>query len=652
MKLNAIGEWCAGIGGTTVSYGGKPIASPAGGANWMDVDHIVYQVCTAMGKPRAAKKAPTFKEYQAQMRRLHGTHPERRIGTTGPRFGASESCKVERYNVRTGVKDTLFPHGANFIEANGGIAAVWFGTNDPNTVGITLSDGRRFPAAGLGTVGPDGAVAIKDDYQSAGPWTVHEQHGSSWRLFDQDAFGINLLGNGRAVFAGTGVGWVGKNMPAPTVLPGAAWWLRVIEIAGAWWSLYQREDGSLVLHPFGATVGYRLAPPKSLTYRPDIVVLNGTTVRVVWASREDEGPDVQHVLDVNTADPRIELLAAAPPPPPPPPPPPEKPMYRQESDVLPYMQQRWRELDVAGQIQPIKDEFGVTDNRGMERLRDVDRGSHDRAEEKFRAIQAPAFFRIVGELYWQKGFKDVGLGRKTGGTRWEDKATDIIVLKPLNGDGKVRLVDAINGAGYPEAAPTWGVIEDNPERTWVEPPRVEGPIEPPPFGGETHRYIGGGNDTGTCDQCGQPKFSPIHLVPEGMLPHEPWQGEDGIGDCDLCFQPVDAPIHNTTEPDEPDEPEEPTVEKHDFVGSATAKFCAECGKPRTDPIHQKDIPGGTVVDMSETNDLLRQVVDELKGLRADVVKSGKTLTEQLLSALPTILALLAKRTPAKKGGGK
>jgi hypothetical protein len=292
MKLNSRGERCGGVGGTTVTYEGRPIASPAGGANWMDDDHIVYQVCDAAG------------------------------------------CRVERYNVRTGAKDVpeaftvpspdgkRIPFGANFIEAGGGLAAVWFGTSDPNSAGITLSDGRRFPIAGLGTVSPDGAVAIKDDYQSSGPWHVHERDGSSWLLSAGDAFAINLLGSRRALFAGP-AGWTGINIPTPKVLPGPAWWMRAIEIAGEWWVLYQHEDGSLVLHPFTSTLGYRLAPAGSLTYRPDIVVLHDKLVRVVWASREDEGTDVQHVVDHDITTIRVELATPVVVPPPPPPPPPD-----------------------------------------------------------------------------------------------------------------------------------------------------------------------------------------------------------------------------------------------------------------------------------------------------------------------------------------
>jgi hypothetical protein len=62
----------------------------------------------------------------------------------------------------------------------------------------------------------------------------------------------------------------------------------------------------------------------------------------------------------------------------------------------------------------------------------------------------------------------------------------------------------------------------------------------------THRYQGGGNDTGTCDVagCGKSRQEAVHAVPEGQVQgHEPWQGEDGIGPCDLCGREVGDAFH-------------------------------------------------------------------------------------------------------------
>jgi hypothetical protein len=121
-------------------------------------------------------------------------------------------------------------------------------------------------------------------------------------------------------------------------------------------------------------------------------------------------------------------------------------------------------------------------------------------------------------------------------------AYDILEVKDEH-----RLFDCLTGDL--QGIVTWGetTYHNDPQgRPWLAPIAPDGAPTPPT--GNTHRYVGGGNDTGTCDQCGQPRVSDIHRVPEGKVPHQAWLGEDGIGTCDLCFQPVEAPIHGSTAP--------------------------------------------------------------------------------------------------------
>jgi hypothetical protein len=45
-KLNAHGEWCAGLAGGTASAIGHVLAAPAGQTSWINDDHVVYNHCT------------------------------------------------------------------------------------------------------------------------------------------------------------------------------------------------------------------------------------------------------------------------------------------------------------------------------------------------------------------------------------------------------------------------------------------------------------------------------------------------------------------------------------------------------------------------------------------------------------------------------
>lgn len=234
------------------------------------------------------------------------------------------------------------------------------------------------------------------------------------------------------------------------------------------------------------------------------------------------------------------------------PPPVETRMYRSQDQVFPYIQRRWAELGVPQKVEAVKAETGIPTDRDMTDLRiagengnSAAKAKHDDAEAKFRAAQVPYFFQAISELYWLQGMHDIGLGRKTSGTNWEGKATDIIVMKPMLAsgaivDGQVQQIDAVSGNGYPEAHPSWGVIDFNPDRTWVEPPAVSGGV---PVPSTTHRYDGGGNDTGTCDTCGQSRFHAVHATPQSKVAHVYDGGEQDTGLCDICQLGPNDPRH-------------------------------------------------------------------------------------------------------------
>lgn len=143
----------------------------------------------------------------------------------------------------------------------------------------------------------------------------------------------------------------------------------------------------------------------------------------------------------------------------------------------------------------------------------------------------------------------------------------------LRPDGKFEIYDAISGI---DGGATWdfaGVFDQGENGFWS---RANGT---PDIEIETHRYIGGGNDTGDCDQCHRPKGDRVHAVPEGKVKHQPWQGEDGKGDCDLCMKPVSDSIHSVVfEP-----PTRPGIDANGVLRDPKAFFLSLAGVREGDP---------------------------------------------------------------------
>ena len=67
-------------------------------------------------------------------------------------------------------------------------------------------------------------------------------------------------------------------------------------------------------------------------------------------------------------------------------------------------------------------------------------------------------------------------------------------------------------------------------------------LEAPPVN-EAHKYIGGDNDTGICDQCGRPRTDPVHEIHPPTVRHAYDGGGQDTGLCDICHMPKDDPIH-------------------------------------------------------------------------------------------------------------
>lgn len=291
----------------------------------------------------------------------------------------------------------------------------------------------------------------------------------------------------------------------------------------------------------------------------------------------------------------------------------------------------------------VPDQSGFVRSFLASRLRKLGSMDETRANS-FAAVKACVIELRKTDARW-------GLLEKTAGDNVDGFAADI-ALYDL-GDGTAQVVDIVSdaegagpqGKGDGTPSPGWSVKDIRPISQWRAPAGSSGPV------GDTHLYIGGGNDTNLCDVCGKPRTDAVHAIPQAKVKHPYDGGEQDTGLCDICQQPPSAALHHT----QIDPPKEDPVERHEFVGAAAAKFCSDCGQGREAAVHQKIVrePGPVNVDLTETNDLLRALLAsnktqeaKLDALREAVAKGTKDLTGDLMQALPGILArLLAGRKP-------
>ena len=331
-------------------------------------------------------------------------------------------------------------------------------------------------------------------------------------------------------------GWDGVEIRHLRVTPLGTWQGAPVPIRmgdGTPWLLFQTNT-DLRIHPWGSTQGYVIRTGEDRNFNPDAMGLGENLIRFAWQDAQGAGSTRDFLL----SEPREDVsFGAAPPIIIRPPLPQELPMYRDgQRDILPYLVFRWNELGIPAATLALSAR-GVTD------------------EEEYKAIQIPAFIQIVGELHHEQGMMDVGLSTKRSGNNWQGFATDVITLKPINGNGQpiagnFTLVDALVSAGSADCVPTWHVLGPNtdPARPWAAPPIPAEDIPQPDPVDATHRYDGGGNDTGTCDVCGQPRADVVHATPASKVPHFYDGGEQDTGECDVCGKTSTDPIHRGVGP--------------------------------------------------------------------------------------------------------
>ena len=120
----------------------------------------------------------------------------------------------------------------------------------------------------------------------------------------------------------------------------------------------------------------------------------------------------------------------------------------------------------------------------------------------------------------------------------------------LRPDGLMEIIDVIaNGKAFWDRAHTKTPTKQGTNGWWMAAPDPGDDEEPVPDA--THTYLGGGNDTGTCDECGKRRDDPVHDTPASTRPHAYDGGEQDTGVCDVCGFPKSGLLHNLTPPIDP-----------------------------------------------------------------------------------------------------
>jgi hypothetical protein len=283
--FNARGDVLAGIGTAPITINGEAI-NVGGRGGWLDLETVVYNRRSLVG-----------------------------VAGDGDASGelAAEVWDVVTHR-RNAAPVVVLPGGANVTDGGGGVWAAW------NATGLYVSTGVHLPAAGAGTVGPDGAVAYCPDYQDGRGVDVREVVGDVWRLTDGVAYDVQLLGARRAVWTERQVVRVaGLPEPAPAIRD--AFRPRVAWLAGVPWVCYWSAGRErIVLRPLEADPleGYELEPGDKFTHDCEA---RGGIFRVVWA--HGEGEHVNTITAIDPTAPRVPLGPTPPEPPDPGPGPPD-----------------------------------------------------------------------------------------------------------------------------------------------------------------------------------------------------------------------------------------------------------------------------------------------------------------------------------------
>lgn len=139
------------------------------------------------------------------------------------------------------------------------------------------------------------------------------------------------------------------------------------------------------------------------------------------------------------------------------------------SALAAFVVDRWKALGVPQQTAAIADRFPYRDEDDDDFKKAQDAAS----EPEFRALQAGAFHKIIGEWYWSRlsDTVKVMLVPKTGGTNHNNLAEDTFVIGVP--DRWLWYADAIQACGHRAAQPKPGysMTKSGEPNRWAVPPR-------------------------------------------------------------------------------------------------------------------------------------------------------------------------------------
>jgi len=292
-QFNAIGDYEAGIGGGTVELpvtlivnGAVCNRGPGGGGDWLTTDEVACY---------------------------------RYIGT----------LRAVAIHKLTGAERLLreSAYGFNQVAAGGGRWA----TTETQTGRVVMDDGTVLPYP-IVMIGQDGSVATRAHAYNnsglivAGRVLVPAASDEDVMRWGTNVWDVQVIDAAHVVWRSwDGVHAIG--LPVPKQLPGTCYGLRVTNLNGHWWTLYQAADynGSVVAHPVDSFMGCQLTAPGADAFRPDIMAV-GSRLLAVWAHDTAEQSNVVPVEPgVTVGYPIIDLTTTQPTPPQPEPPQPEPP---------------------------------------------------------------------------------------------------------------------------------------------------------------------------------------------------------------------------------------------------------------------------------------------------------------------------------------